>query len=323
MKILFKFPPVLLIVFAGLLQTCKKDQVPSLTTAQVTNITGTTATGGGEVTDEGSGIIIEQGICWSTDVTPVIDNERAILGGPAGEFICEMSGLEGATTYYVRSYATNAAGTGYGAVVSFKTLGQTPSSLTQAATNIATNSATLNGVVIANYLATTVSFEYGTSTNYGQTATPSQNTVTGNEITGVTVDLSGLTEGTTYHFRVKTVNSIGTTFGNDLTFTTLGQAPAATTIAACCLSATGGRLNGTVNANWLPTVVTFEYGLTMSYGNTTTAYQSPLSGNSPTSVNSGIAGLTPSTEYHFRVKAVNSLGTTYGEDKFFTTLPSL
>ncbi len=312
---------MVLIILASVLVSCRKEVIPSLTTAAITNITGISATGGGTVADEGSGKVVEKGICWSKENTPNISNNRStnIVAGSSGTYTSEMLDLTPATTYYVRAYAVNGAGTGYGETVSFTTLGQAPTTLTQQATNVTTNSARLNGVVLANYISTTVTFEYGTTTGYGQTATPSQSPVSGDIITDVNVDLAELAEGTTYHFRIKAVNSRGTTYGNDNTFTTLGQAPVAVTLAACCLSATGGRLNGTVNANDLSTVVTFEYGLTSEYGSTVTAYQSPVTGNSPISVYSGVSGLTSVTSYHFRVKAVNSLGTTYGEDKVFIT----
>lgn len=320
MKDLRRVSGLALISMAIILHSCKKEEVPALITASVTNITGTTATGGGTITDEGSGMIVEKGICWNTGKTPTVEDDRSIVVGSAEIFTGDMSGLDPATTYFVRAYATNESGTGYGEAVSFTTLGQTASSLTQPASDITPTSATLNGVVIANYLSTTVTFEYGTSTNYGQSATAGQSPVTGNSLTGVNAEVTGLTEGTVYHFRLKTVNSLGTTYGNDLTFSTPGQAPSAVTTAACCLSSGGGRLNGTVNANWVSTVVTFEYGLTEAYGMTVTATQSPVTGNILTNVSAGIYGLNPGTNYHFRVKAVNSLGTTYGEDKTFTTL---
>ena len=320
MKNLPKTLSIVFIIMAGIIYSCKKEEVPALTTDDVTNITGTSATSGGAITNGKLEMIAERGICWSKVNPPTIEDDRTIELGGSASFTSNMTDLEGATTYYVRAYATNTAGTGYGESVSFVTMGQPPAALTQVATNVNTTSSVLNGVVLANYLSTTVSFEYGLTTNYGQTATATPSPVTGNSLTDVNTELTGLSEGTTYHFRLKTVNSLGTTYGNDLTFKTLGDVPAAITLAACCLSASGGRLNGTVNANWLTTVVTFEYGLTADYGSTVTAYQSPVTGNSTVSVYSGVSGLSAATSYHFRIKAVNSLGTTYGEDMVLITL---
>jgi uncharacterized protein (TIGR02145 family) len=309
-----------LVILAVILQSCKKHEVPTLTTSEITNITGTTATSGGSITDEGSGTIVERGICWSKGITPTVADNRTIEGGGAGTYVNNMTDLDAATIYYVRAYATNEAGTGYGMALSFATLGEAPSATTQAATDITTTSATLHGVVNSNYLSTTVTFEYGTTESYGQTLTAIQSPVTGNSNANVTADLTGLAEGTTYHFRVKTVNSLGTTNGDDLFFTTLGQAPTAVTQAACCLSSTGAKLNGTVNANYVSATVTFEYGLTTAYGSTVEATPSPVTGNNATSVSTVISGLNPWTTYHFRVKAENSLGVTYGSDLTFTTL---
>jgi hypothetical protein len=56
-----------------------------------------------------------------------------------------------------------------------------------------------------------------------------------------------------------------------------------------------------------------------SYGNEVTATQSPLNGATDLSVSAGITGLNPNITYHYRVKAENSLGTTYGSDQTFTT----
>jgi endonuclease I len=94
--------------------------------------------------------------------------------------------------------------------------------------------------------------------------------------------------------------------------------PSATTLAATGITATGATLNGTVNPNGVSTTWHFDYGLTTSYGTSTTAI-SAGSGTSNVSVNSAISGLAGGATYHFRAVAVNSNGTTNGADMTFTT----
>ena len=96
-------------------------------------------------------------------------------------------------------------------------------------------------------------------------------------------------------------------------------APLATTNEAGGITTSGATLNGTVNANGESTTVTFEYGLTTSYGTTVTADQSPILGNSDTAVSKGITGLSANTTYHYRVVAASSGGTTNGGDQVFNT----
>jgi hypothetical protein len=314
-------PLAIIVIFAILLIGCKKkEEVPVLTTTAVSNVTGTTATSGGNVTNEGSSTVIGRGVCWSTGTTPTIADSKTSDGAGAGSFTSNITGLNGATNYFVRAYATNSAGTGYGMAMSFTTLGQSPTPTVMAATNINISSATLNGSVNANYLSTVVTFEYGATTGYGSTVTATQSPATGNTVTNVSADITGLVVATIYHYRIKAVNSLGTTYSSDLTITTLGQVPTVTTLAASNITLVGAQLNGTVNANYLSTVVTFEYGTTTSYGSSITATQSPLAGGSNTNVYGNLSGLTSGTTYHYRIKAVNSLGTTYSSDISFTTL---
>jgi len=101
---------------------------------------------------------------------------------------------------------------------------------------------------------------------------------------------------------------------------TVASAPTATTSAATSVTGAEATLNGTINANNSSTAVTFEYGLTTSYGTTVTATQSPVTESTATAVSYALSGLTPNTKYHFRVNGVNSAGTTTGTDKTFTTL---
>ena len=95
--------------------------LPVVTTAAVTNITETTATGGGNVTEDGGSPILQRGICWAVTQEPALGGTSAVATGTTGAFTAPITGLTAATTYYVRAYATNANGTSYGNQVTFTT----------------------------------------------------------------------------------------------------------------------------------------------------------------------------------------------------------
>lgn len=131
-----------------------------------------------------------------------------------------ISNLMASRVYHFRIVASNARGTRFGADRTFTTLNPTglPIVRTDAATNVASHSATLNGLLNPHGLSTTVSFQYGTTTNYGSN-TPAQ-TQNGNTYRGIHANIAGLISNRTYHFRIKATNTVGTRFGGDRTFTT-------------------------------------------------------------------------------------------------------
>jgi uncharacterized protein (TIGR02145 family) len=105
---------ILIILTAFLSHSCEKKEVPVVSTAEVTNLTGSTAISGGTIIDDGGSTIIASGVCWNTQTDPTINNNITSNDAGAGSFVSKMTGLEGSTEYYVRAYATNKAGTGYG-----------------------------------------------------------------------------------------------------------------------------------------------------------------------------------------------------------------
>jgi hypothetical protein len=197
---------------------------------------------------------------------------------------------------------------------------QVRSVVTNAATNVASFSATLNGAVDPNGLTTSVYFQYGTAATYGS-KTASQS-FSGNTYQNVSANISGLTASTKYHFRIVATNSSGTYYGADRTFTTLSATgpPVVTTNPATYIASNSATLNGTVDPHGLTTSVYFQYGTTSSYG-LTTAIQSKT-GNTYQNIAANISGLAATTTYHFRMVATNSAGTKYGSDRTFTTLSS-
>lgn len=101
-----------------------KAELPLVTTFNVTNITHSTASGGGEVTYDGGLFVSECGLCWSTAEEPTLeDGHCASNSVGCGEFYVEMTGLIENTTYYVRAYAINELGISYGEQVFFATMG--------------------------------------------------------------------------------------------------------------------------------------------------------------------------------------------------------
>lgn len=198
-----------------------------------------------------------------------------------------------------------------------------PTVTTNSASGIGTAGATLNGTVNANLASTAVTFQYGLTTAYGSTVTADQSPVTGSTATAVSKAVTSLTPNTLYHYRAVGVNSAGTTYGSDVTFTTNALPPSVATDTATGVTSTGATLNGTINANGVSTAVTFQYGLTTAYGTTVTANQSPVTGTADTPVSKAISGLGNGITYHYRVIGVSTGGTTNGFDKTFTTVPGI
>jgi uncharacterized protein (TIGR02145 family) len=97
----------------------KGAALATVSTAEITNISITTALGGGYVIDEGGAPVTARGVCWSTTGWPDVSNNKTFNGAGRGSFTSSITGLTKGTTYFIRAYATNSAGTSYGKRVSF------------------------------------------------------------------------------------------------------------------------------------------------------------------------------------------------------------
>jgi hypothetical protein len=195
-------------------------------------------------------------------------------------------------------------------------LGAAPAATTGPATVVGSTSATVGGAVDPHGQATTWWVEYGTSASYGKKSTVA-NAGAGTNAAAVSAGLTGLTPGTTYHYRVVASNSAGTSRGGDAVFTTLVP-PDVSTGAASGIGASSATLSGTVDANGRSTTFFFEYGTSTSYG-TKTSSKSAGSATSAQAVSAGVGGLVAGRAYHFRIVATSDAGTTTGKDATFTT----
>ncbi|MGA1977097.1 MAG: SusF/SusE family outer membrane protein [Bacteroidales bacterium] len=196
--------------------------VPTVTTTAISAITGNSASSGGNVTVAGGATVTARGVCYGITHNPSVSGSHTTDGAGTGTFISSMTSLKGNTLYYVRAYATNSAGSGYGAEVSFTTNVDLPAVTTAATTSITKTSAVTGGSVTYDGGGTVTArgIVWGLNPNPALT----DNVITSGAGTGTYVDsLTNLSVYTTYHVRAYATNSAGTAYGADVPFTTLAN----------------------------------------------------------------------------------------------------
>ena len=290
-------------------------ELPVLNTAPASSISSTSAVSGGTVVSSRSAVA-ERGVCWNTIGNPTVSDDHSIDGSGIGDFISSLSSLTPATTYYLRAYATNDAGTGYGQAIVFTTLGA-PAMTTNYADNINGTVATIHCSVISDNGANIT--EYGVCWNTTGDPTVSdqmQTAVLGSN--DYEVNLTGLTPSTTYYVRAYAVNSEGVGYGNVITFITANDVPYVTTSSVSPIDDTSVGCGGDVTAdNGSPIIAR---GVCWSTNpNPTIADNHTVDGTGTGSFTSVLTGLSVGVTYYVRAYATNSTGTGYGEQKSFST----
>ncbi|HOF46475.1 MAG TPA: FISUMP domain-containing protein, partial [Bacteroidales bacterium] len=192
--------------------------LPTVTTDTISNITDTEARGGGNVTDDGNSPVTLRGICWNTSPNPTTNDNLSGEENGLGTFTCDITGLTLGTTYYVRAFAINSLGTAYGNEVSFTTLGL-PTVTTNAISGVTPTGAISGGNVTSdgNSPVTARGICWNTSPNPTLADNVTNN---GSGLGSFTSNISGLTPSTTYYVRAYATNSVGTAYGNAISFTT-------------------------------------------------------------------------------------------------------
>ena len=197
--------------------------IPTVTTSAVSNIAASTATAGGNVADdEGGATVTARGVCWSTSQNPTVSDSHTTDGTGTGSFTSNITGLNALTTYYVRAYATNSAGTTYGNQVSFTTPEATPMVTTSAVSNITLDNTTINATCGGNVTDEGASAVTARGVCWSTSSNPTiagSHTTDGSGLGSFTSSITGLTAGQTYYVRAYATNSAGTAYGNQVSFT--------------------------------------------------------------------------------------------------------
>jgi FlaG/FlaF family flagellin (archaellin) len=189
------------------------EGLPTVTTLNVTDITANTAKGHGKVTNQGASTVTQRGICWSTSPSPTINDSHGNSGTGTGEYEVRMTGLQPGTKYYVRAYATNAQGTAYGEQTSFTSGATLPTVVTGSVSGF-----TASGTVTNDGGAPVTERGICWSTSHNPTTSGTHGS-SGTGLGSYTVNLNLIMPGTTYYLRAYAINSQGTAYGNEVTFT--------------------------------------------------------------------------------------------------------
>jgi hypothetical protein len=276
--------------------------------------------GGGEITD----CYFEFGTETSYGQTAPCEQSTPITSPT--DVSADLSGkVLGETEYHYRLVATNASGTNFGGDRTF-TPHFVSGLVTDPATNLSRNTATLNGHFLGTGEDTHYYFEWGTTTAYGSTSAipPGEDAGVTNGETPLTFDVSGLLPGTIYHYRVVAENSKGTSPGNDQTFESVKAVEGLATGAADEVTGTTATLHGSWTGNGEDTTCHFEWGYSDAYGNSTPAVDEG-SATGAQAISFGLTGLSPVTTFHFRIVCSNATGPAFGDDQTLTTkaLPTI
>jgi hypothetical protein len=295
-------------------------QLATLTTTGVTNITQTSAISGGDITVQGGGMVTLKGVCWSTTQGPTLSNSKTSDGTGLGIYSSSITGLTPGTTYYVRAYATNQAGTVYGQQITFTTLGislPTVSALTLG--TVTQTTAVTSATVTADGGGTITGRGVCWSTSSSPTIVNSR-TSDGNGLGQYGSTLTGLSPGTTYYLRAYVTNQAGTAYGPltsfmtsaiqlaTLTAVTISGVTRSSALISCSVTSAGG---GTVTSR----------GVCWSTGSNPTTASSTISNGSGTgTVSASLSSLASGVTYYVRAYAINGAGTSYGALSSFRTL---
>lgn len=293
--------------------------LPSVTTGMALDVSYTSAVCGGVVISGGLMDVTARGICWDTMPNPTLAGQHTVEGQGLGAFTSTLDNLTAGVTYYYRAYATNAIGTAYGSVLNFITIPHIPPTVTTlSVTNITDVSAVAGGTVTSD--GGLPILERGVCWSVNPNPTLSDNHIADfANLESFACIMSPLASGTTYYVRAYATNAFATSYGNQVSFTTI-DLPDGITANYTYVSNTQVDMTGNISSDgggWI-SARGFYLGFSPS-PNFTIDSVVLVGATSTSSFSKSITGLIPGTTYYAKAFATNVAGTAYSDDVVFTT----
>ena len=308
------------------------NNLPFVTSGLITSITYNSASAAGNITNIGSSSVTHYGHVWSSSNTiPTTADNKTDLGGAntITGFNSSLTGLQPDTYYWVRTYATNSAGTIYGSTVIFNTLSNNLANITfYNPTSVTATTATFNGMLIDVGSSPVTQYGLVWSTNTAPTINDNKTQLGG--ATGpvnFTSTLTGLTPSTGYYVRAYAVNNAGIFYTSQYAFYTAAYYPPPSigTGSISNITFSSATAAGSITSTNNSTIT--QYGHVWSSTNnvpTTNDNKTQLGSSAgPVNYSSSLTGLTQGTMYYIRAYAINFGGIAYGNVVTFTTTANL
>ncbi len=270
----------------------------------------------------GAGPVTGCKVEYGTDVTygDSVPCAQATPFSDPTDVSADIPGLSPEGDYHFRFRVANANGNNPAPDRTFHTHAVLDA-VTDPATAVDLHSATLNGRLNPDGLATTYHFEYGIDTAYRQ-KTPDVSAGSGSgQISIPPAQISNLQPGRTYHYRLVAQNSLGITRANDQTFT-VASSPRISGVYPSEVTESSAVLHATIGTFDSDTTYHFEFGTTEDYGSIAPVPDGQIQASSTDKpVQVQLDDLTPGATYFFRVVATNQWGTTLGQNATFSFFP--
>ena len=290
--------------------------IPTLTTDEVSNITDTSVTISGTIeAPTCDPTVTSQGFVYSLNTLPKITDEFIEVNGKA--ISKEITGLQQNRTYYYRTYFTNPTGTYYGKEIMFKTEVGAALLNSNSVINIKAFSADVSSNIVSSGGGDIIARGVCWSINPNPTIADSK-TEEGSGLGSFTSNLTGLTLNTTYYVRSYATNEVGTTYGEEVTFTTKDGIITLSTNTISEIrpfsAISGGNITDDGGAE-----ITVRGVCWSTNPNPTTADSKTEDSSGIESFTSSLIELTENTTYYVRGYATNEVGTNYGNEIIFKT----
>lgn len=294
---------------------------PQVATLEATDVTESSAVLSGNIISDNGAKITERGFVWLKGMdVPTVESNKLKAEGTTGEFTAILSDIEPNQKYSFRAYAINSEGTTYGDVMTFTTSITNASLSSVIVSDITSTSATLSSKVSGHGGETVseVGFYYSTEETVDPAKSQKVNRTYSSD--SFSISISGLSINTKYYVKAYAVNSAGTVYSEIESFTTLASTPVVNTTGSSEVTSDSAVLTGKVVTDNGAAIT--ERGFVWLKGSdapTTSSNKVKVEGTIG-DFTATLSDLEPNQKYSFRAYAVNSVGTSYGDVMYFTTV---
>ena len=290
--------------------------IPTVETAPITQITKTRASSGGTVSDSGGNDVIERGLCWGLNAPVTIDSNTLINDGVGeGTYSSSLTGLLSGTRYFVKAYAKNASGVGYGEQLEFTTDADIPDVSSTLVSSLSPTVIRALGELNNDGGAMLTSYGFVCASNSNTPTIGDKKLEIGNTVEGVfTADISELLPDTKYHIRAYATNAMGTAYGDVLSVTTKNGNPTVYTLSATTIDSNSAKTTGRIDSDGGAPLTSYGFVYSKENINPNLGDEKVTLGTSTSGTfEANISDLQPDTTYYVRAFATNDITTAFGD----------